>query len=86
MIKPLFKNILVKNTENEKQTASGIIIPDKAQKESQIAEVLAVGDDKDVTIKKGDKIIYKKWGGNEIEVDREKFIVIEEKDILAIIQ
>ena len=92
-IKPLFGNVLIKPLEAETKTASGIILPDTVRKESQAGEVMAVGLG-DVTpkgekipmiIKVGQKVMYKKWGGNEIKVGNEEWTIIEQKDILAVI-
>jgi chaperonin GroES len=93
-IKPLFGNVLVKPLEAETKTASGIILPDTAKKESQEGEVIAVGpgdttpkgEKIPMTIKVGQKVMYKKWGGNEIKVGNEEWTIIEQKDILAIVE
>lgn len=92
-IKPLFNNVLIKPLEAEAKTASGIIIPDSVKEKPQIGEVKAVGPG-DITpkgnkipmvIKVGQKVIYKKWGGNEVKVGHEEWMIVEQKDILAII-
>lgn len=93
-IKPLFGNVLVKPLEAETKTAGGIILPDSAKKESQAGEVMAVGPGEvtpkgekiPMTIKVGQKVMYKKWGGNEVRVENEEWTIIEQKDILAIIE
>ncbi len=93
-IKPLFNNVLIKPLEAEAKTASGIIIPDSVKEKPQIGEVMAVGPG-DVTpkgekiamvIKVGQKVMYKKWGGNEIKVGMEEWTIVEQKDILAIVE
>ena len=83
-IQPLFGNVLVKPLEAEAKTVSGIILPDTAKKESQAGEVMAIGPG-DVTPKGDQKVMYKKWGGNEVKVGNEEWTIIEQKDILAII-
>ena len=93
-IKPLFGNVLVKPLEAETKTASGIILPDTAKKESQVGEIMAVGPGEvtpkgekiPMLIKVGQKVMYKKWGGNEVKVGNEEWTIIEQKDILAIIE
>ncbi len=92
-IKPLFDNILIKPLEAEAKTASGIILPDSAKEKPQMGEVMEVGPGKiddgkliNVSVKKGQKVMYKKWGGNEIKINGEELILVEEKDILAIIE
>lgn len=93
-IKPLFGNVLVKPTEAETKTASGIILPDTAKKESQVGEIVAIGPG-DVTpkgekipmvVKVGQKVMYKKWGGNEVKVGDEEWTILDQKDILAIVE
>ncbi len=93
-IKPLFNNVLVKPLEAEEKTASGIILPDSAKEKPQIGEVMAVGPG-DVTpkgekiamiLKVGQKVMYKKWGGNEVKVGTEEWTIVEQKDILAIVE
>jgi chaperonin GroES len=93
-IKPLFGNVLVKPLEAETKTASGIILPDTAKKESQAGVVMAVGpgdvtpkgEKIPMTIKVGQKVMFKKWGGNEVKVGNEEWTIIEQKDILAIVE
>lgn len=93
-IKPLFDYVLVKPLEKEDKTASGIILPDTAKEKPQAGRVMAVGpgalsdDGKTLPmkIKVGQKVLYKKWGGNEVKVGTEEWILIEQKDVMAIIQ
>lgn len=92
-IQPLFDNVLVRPLEAEEKTVSGIILPDSAKQKPQIGEVMAVGDgritpkgDKTVmAVKVGQKVMYKKWGGNEVKVEREEWTIIGQDDILAIV-
>ena len=94
-IKPLFSNVLVKPVEAEEKTAGGIILPDSAKEKPQVGLVMAVGegelDDGKVVkesmrVKVGDKVMYKKWGGNEVKVGNEEWTIVEQKDILAIVK
>lgn len=93
-IKPLFSNVLIKPVEAEQKTASGIILPDNAKKESTYGLVMAVGtgkispkgDQEKMTVKVGDRVMYKKWGGNEVKVGNEEWTIVEQKDILAILE
>ncbi|OGH08289.1 MAG: co-chaperone GroES [Candidatus Levybacteria bacterium RBG_16_35_6] len=93
-IKPLFGNVLIKPLEAEAKTASGIILPDTAQKESQVGIIMAVGPGEitpkgekvPMNVKVGQKVMYKKWGGNEVKVNNEEWTIIEQKDILAVIE
>jgi chaperonin GroES len=93
-IQPLFDNVLIKPLAAEEKTASGIVLPDSAKEKPQIGQVMAVGtglvDDKGVTVKMavqvGQKVMYKKWGGNEVKVSGEEWMIVEQKDILAIVE
>lgn len=93
-IQPLFDYILVKPVKQEETTASGIVLPDNVKEKPQIGEVMAVGEGWHnnegkvfpVKVKVGDKVIYKKWGGNEIKVDREEWMLIKQEDIMATVK
>ncbi len=93
-IKPLFDNILIKPLEAEEKTSSGIILPDSAKEKPQIGEIVAVGPGKvtpkgekeQIVVKPGQKVMYKKWGGNEVKINGEELVLVEQKDILAIIE
>lgn len=92
-IKPLFDNILIKPLEAEAKTASGIILPDSAKEKPQMGEIVAVGEGKitpkgnkePIVVRVGQKVMYKKWGGNEIKFNGEEYTMVEQKDILAIV-
>lgn len=92
-IKPLFDNVLIKPQEAETKTASGIILPDSVKEKPQVGTVMAVGEgawnedgDKRIPmiVKVGQKVMYKKWGGNEVKVNGEDWMLVEQKDILAV--
>ncbi len=93
-LKPLGDRVVLKPIEAEETTASGIVIPGKEKEKPQQAEVIAVGpggmvDGKEVRmeVKKGQKIIYSKYSGTEVELDdKNKVIVVRQSDILAIIE
>ena len=82
-IKPLFDNVLVKPLEPDQKTASGILLPDSVKEKPQKGLVMAVGP-KVKQIKVGQQVLYKKWGGNEVKVGTEEWMILEQKDILAI--
>lgn len=92
-IKPLFDYVLVKPLQEEQTTPSGIVLPDTAKEKPQVGEVMAVGpgvtnDEGKVLpmyVKVGQKVLYKKWGGNEVKVGTEEWLLIEQKDIMAIV-
>ena len=90
---PLSDRVVLKQCEAEETTKSGIILTSSAQEKPQEAEVIAVGpggmvDGKEVTmqVKAGDKVIYSKYSGTEVEVDDEKYVVVKQNDILAVIE
>ncbi len=93
-IKPLFDYVLIRPVEEEEVTPSGIVIPDTAKEKPQIGEVVAVGpgkvgkDGKNVPlqVKVGQKVIYKKWGGDEVKVGTEEWLLIKEEDIMAVLE
>lgn len=87
-IKPLADRVLVKPAEAEEKTVGGIIIPDTAKEKPLKGEVLAVGNgtkDEEMVVKKGDNVLYGKYAGTELELDGEKYLIMRQSDILAII-
>jgi chaperonin GroES len=87
-VKPLHDRVIVKPAEKAEKTAGGIIIPDTAQDKPQQGEVVAVGSgrkDEPMTVKVGDIVLFGKYGGTEIELDGDKFLLLKESDIFAII-
>ena len=93
-ISPLFDNVLIKPLEAEGKTPSGILLPETAKEKPQVGLVMAVGpgatDDKGnlvkMQVKVGQRVMYKKWGGNEVKVGTEEWLLVEQKDILAIVE
>lgn len=93
-IKPLFDYVLVKPLVTEEVTPSGIVLPDTAKEKPQMGEVIAVGpgamnDEGKVLpmlVKVGQKVMYKKWGGNETKVGTEEWLIVEQKDIMAVVE
>ena len=93
-IRPLNDRILVKRLEGEERTAGGIIIPDSAKEKPAEGEVVAVGPGKlndageriamDVAV--GDRVLFSKYGGSEVKLDGEDFLIMREDDILGVIQ
>lgn len=92
-IKPVLDYILIEPSEKEETTASGIVIPDTAKEKPQEGIVAAVGPGRFTeggqmvkpAVKNGDKILYKKWGGNEVKIEGREYLFVKEEDILAVI-
>ena len=92
-LRPLGDKVVLKQLEAEETTKSGIILSTKAQEKPQEAEVIAVGpggmvDGKVVAmqVKKGDRVIYSKYAGREVNLDGEEFIVVRQSDIVAVVE
>lgn len=92
-IKPLADNILVEPLEREAKTPAGIVIPDTAKEKPQEGKVIAVGPGKwengkliKPEVKKGDRILFKRYGGDEIKVGGKDYLMVGSDDILAVIQ
>ena len=90
---PLGDRVVLKQLVAEETTKSGIVLPGQTKEKPQQAEVVAVGpggvvDGKEITmqVKAGDKVIYSKYSGTEVEVDDEKYVVVKQNDILAVIE
>ena len=87
-IKPLADRVLIKVSDAETTTASGIIIPENAQEKPQKGSVVAVGKgtkDNPTTVSVGDIVLYGKYAGTELKHDGEEFVIMKESDIFAII-
>ncbi|MCZ4331005.1 co-chaperone GroES [Castellaniella ginsengisoli] len=93
-LRPLHDRVIVKRLDNERTTASGIVIPDSAAEKPDQGEVLAVGPGKKtedgkvipVDLKVGDKVLFGKYAGQSVKVDGEEVLVIREEEVLAVIQ
>lgn len=87
-IKPLADRVLVETIEAETKTASGIIIPDNAKEKPQKGKIMAVGKgtkDNPMTVKVGDLVLYGKYSGTELKLEGKDYLIMSEKDILAIV-
>lgn len=93
-IKPLFDFVLIKPLSAESRTPSGIVLPDSAKEKPQIGEIMAIGPGAHspegklipMVVKVGDKVMYKKWGGNEVKVNMEEWLLVEQKDVMAVVE
>lgn len=87
-IKPLADRVLIKAAPAEEKTAGGIIIPDTAKEKPLQGEVLAVGNgtkDEEMVLKAGDTVLYGKYAGTEVELDGEKYLIMRQNDVLAVL-
>lgn len=86
-VKPLADRVLVKTEKSESKTASGIIIPETAQETTQIAKVVAIGDDQEkIKVKVGERVLYDKYAGTKIKVDGDDMLILKAQDLVAIIE
>ncbi len=91
-LKPLGDKIVVKPIEKEEKTKSGIVLPDTAKEKPQEGEVVAVGPGKfekgervPMEVKVGDRVIYSKYGGTEVKVEGEEYLILSQTEVLAIV-
>lgn len=92
-VKPLGDRVFVKVSEAEEKTAGGIYLPDNAKEKPQVGEVVTVGDGKTndkgeripVEVKVGDKVLYSKYAGTDIKLGGDDYVLLSEKDILAVV-
>jgi chaperonin GroES len=93
-LKPLADRVIVKQTEAEEKTASGIYLPDAAKEKPTKGKIIAAGpgkvDDKGnriaLSVKAGDSVYYGKYAGTEVEVNGEKFVILRESDLLGVLE
>jgi chaperonin GroES len=92
-IRPLHDRVIVKRIEEDQKTKGGIIIPDTAKEKPQMGEVVAAGPGKKteegklvpIDVKKGDRVLFTKYAGNDIKIEGEELLIMREEDILGII-
>ena len=92
-LKPLFDRVVLKNLKQKKETLSGIIIPESVGDEPIYAEVIAVGDGKSVegentemSVEIGDKVLYNKYGAVPFKINGEEFVILRQSDILGVFE
>ncbi len=93
-LKPLQDKVIVQKLEAQEKTAGGILLPDSAKEKPQEGKVVAVGpgtiDDKgqrkEIDVKEGDIVLYAKYSGTEVKLDGEEYLIIAERDILAVVK
>lgn len=87
-IKPLADRVLIKPAEAEKTTASGIVIPDSSEKKPVRGTIVAAGKgtkDEEMVLKEGDRVLYGKYAGTEVEDGDTKYLIMRQSDVLAVI-
>ena len=93
-LRPLQDRVIVKQSEAEEKTASGIVLPDTAKEKPTKGKVLAVGPGKlddngkrmELNLKNGDTVFYGKYSGTDVEIDGEKLVILRESDILGVLE
>ena len=93
-LRPLHDRVVIRRSEEEKKTAGGIVLPGSAAEKANHGVILAVGPGKALengevralSVKEGDKVLYGKYAGTEIEIDDEEYLIMRQSDILAIIE
>ena len=94
VIKPLGDRVVVKRIEEEPKTKGGIVLPDTAKEKPQKGKMIAVGTGRvlengqrvPLEVKEGDIVVFAKYGGTEIEIDGEEYVILSERDLLAVLQ
>lgn len=94
MIKPLGDRVVIQVLEREEKTKSGIVLPDTAKEKPQEGKIVAVGTGKvldngqrvALDVKAGDKVIYSKYAGTEVKIDGQEYLILSERDVLAIVE
>lgn len=94
MLKPLGDRVVIKALEREEKTKSGIVLPDTAKEKPQEGKIIAVGTGRvldngqrvPLEVKEGDKVIFSKYAGTEVKIDGEEYLILSERDVLALVQ
>lgn len=92
-LRPLGDKVVVQLTEQEEKTASGIYLPDSAKKKPQEGKIIAIGDGRvldngdrnSLSVRVGDRVLFSKYGGNEVTIDGEDFTILDEDQIYAVL-
>jgi chaperonin GroES len=92
-VRPLGDRVFIKVSASEEKTAGGIFLPDAAKEKPQVGEIVAVGPGKrsddgsrqEIEVKVGDKVLYSKYAGTDIKLGAEEYVLLSEKDILAVV-
>jgi len=93
-VRPLGEKVLIKRVEAEGKTSGGIVLPDTAKEKPKEGKVIAIGDGRILKsgervkfqVKKGDRVLFSSYGGTEVKIDGEDYLLMSEDDILAVIE
>ncbi|MPM85167.1 10 kDa chaperonin [bioreactor metagenome] len=93
MLKPLFDNVVLEKEKQELKTASGIVLQESSKDQPSVGKIIAVGPGKIVegslvvpSVKVGQRVVFKKYGGTEVEINKTEYLIIAEDDILAVVE
>ena len=89
MLKPLKDRVVIQMVEQEEKTAGGLFLPTTAQGKLQFAKVIATSEftaSEDRQVAVGDKVVFEKYSGTEVKLDGQEYIIVKEKDIIAIVE
>ncbi|SCM82688.1 Cpn10 chaperonin GroES, small subunit of GroESL [uncultured Sporomusa sp.] len=94
MIKPLSDRVVIQALEREEKTKSGIVLPDTVKEKPQEGRIVAVGNGRlldngqrvSLDVKAGDKVMFSKYAGTEIKIDGQDYLILSERDVLAIVE
>ncbi len=86
-VKPLGENVLIKPEKQHKKTKTGLYLPETASEERpQEGKVMAVGDSKDIKVKKNQIVIFRQFSGTEVKINNEDYLIVKNEDILAVME
>jgi len=93
MLRPLFDNVVLEKEKQELKTASGIVLQESSKNQPSIGKIIAVGPGKFVkgtlvtpSVKVNQRVVFKKYGGTEVEIDKAEYLIVSEEDILAVVE
>lgn len=86
LVQPLGSRVLIRVLVEESVTASGLVIPDTAKEKGQRGEIVAVGDDEDLKVAVGDRVLFAKYAGTELSLDGDEHLIMEAADLLAVLR
>lgn len=87
IVRPLGENVLISPEKPEQKTSSGLYLPETANQERpQLGKVMAIGESDKIKVKTGKRVIFRRYGGEEVKIDGEDYMVTNYKDILAVVE